>query len=228
MERYFEVMQRSGARSVALINKSDLHSDEANQAAEAALRALSPEVEVVVTSAIDGSGVDVIRHYLKPGVTIALIGSSGVGKSSLINQLIGQDWLLTSDVNAVTGKGTHTTAARELLCLKRGGMLIDNPGIREVHMWTDAKTLKASFADFDATAAQCKFNDCKHGSDKGCAVQSAITEGSLSRERFINYLKLDFELECLSQRKKKHEVTIGRRNRRELKSKGEKYSKKRV
>jgi ribosome biogenesis GTPase len=181
----------------------------------------------VITSAIDRSGVDAVRHYLKPGVTIALIGSSGVGKSSLINQLIGQDWLWTGDVNAVTGKGTHTTSARELLCLKRGGMLIDNPGIREVHMWTDAKTLKASFADFDAVAAQCKFNDCQHASDKGCAVQAAIAEGTLSRERFINYLKLDFELARLSQRKKKHEVTIGRRNRRELKSKGEKYSQKR-
>jgi ribosome biogenesis GTPase len=227
MERYFEVMQRSGARSVALINKADLHSDKANQAAAAALRALSSEVEVVITSAIDRSGVDAVRHYLKSGVTIALIGSSGVGKSSLINQLIGQDWLWTGDVNAVTGKGTHTTSARELLCLKRGGMLIDNPGIREVHMWTDAKTLKASFADFDAVAEQCKFNDCQHSSDRGCAVQAAIAEGTLSRERFINYLKLDFELARLSQRKKKHEVTIGRRNRRELKSKGEKYSQKR-
>lgn len=225
MERYFEVMHRSGARSVALINKADLHSDEVNQAAAEALRALSPEVDVVITSAVDRSGVDAVRHYLKPGVTIALIGSSGVGKSSLINQLIGQDWLWTGDVNAVTGKGTHTTAARELLCLRRGGMLIDNPGIREVHMWTDAKSLKASFADFDAIAAQCKFHDCKHASDQGCAVQAAIADGSLSKERFINYLKLDFELERLSQRKKKHQITLGRKNRRELKSKGDKYNK---
>jgi ribosome biogenesis GTPase len=167
--------------------------------------------------------VDVIRHYLKPGVTIALIGSSGVGKSSLINQLIGQEWLWTGDVNAVTGKGTHTTTARELLCLRRGGMLIDNPGIREVHMWTDAKSLKASFADFDAIAEQCKYHDCKHGSDKGCAVQTAIADGTLCKERFINYLKLDFELERLSQRKKKHQVTLGRRNRRDLRSKGDRY-----
>jgi ribosome biogenesis GTPase len=102
-------------------------------------------------------------------------------------------------------------------------MLIDNPGIREVHMWTDAKSLKASFADFDAIAEQCKFHDCKHGSDKGCAVQTAIADGTLSKERFINYLKLDFELERLSQRKKEHQVTLGRRNRRDLKSKGDRY-----
>jgi ribosome biogenesis GTPase len=226
MERYFEIMQRSGARSVALVNKADLHADEANQLAVDTLRSLNPDVDVVLTSAIDSSGVDAIRHYLQAGVTIALIGSSGVGKSSLINQLIGQDWLWTGNVNAVTGKGTHTTTARELLCLKRGGMLIDNPGIREVHMWTDAKSLKASFADFDAVAAQCKYKDCQHRSDQGCAVQAAIAAGKLSKERFINYLKLDYELERLNQRKKKHQVTIGRRNRRELKSKGDKYTKK--
>jgi len=223
MERYFEIMQRSGARSVALINKSDLYSPEANQKATDTLRRLSPETEIFVTSAVECTGVDVIRYYLKPGVTIALIGSSGVGKSSLINQLIGQEWLWTGDVNAVTGKGTHTTTARELLCLRRGGMLIDNPGIREVHMWTDKSSLKASFSDFDAIAKQCKYHDCKHGSDKGCAVQTAIADGTLCKERFINYLKLDFELERLSRRKKKHQVTLGRRNRRDLRSKGDRY-----
>lgn len=225
MERYFTIMQRSGARSVALLNKRDLYSEETNQMALDALKALSPDVEVILTSALDNSGVDEVRGYLKAGVTIALIGSSGVGKSSLINQLIGQDWLWTGDVNNVTGKGIHTTTARELLPLKAGGMLIDNPGIREVQVWTDAKTLKESFLDFDEVASRCKFHDCKHRSDQGCAVHAAIEAGTLSRERFINYLKLDFELEKLSQRKKKRELTVTRRNRRELKSKGEKYSK---
>jgi ribosome biogenesis GTPase len=206
-----------------LINKADLYSAEANQQAADTLRRLSPDADIFVTSALESTGIDVIRHYLKPGVTVALIGSSGVGKSSLINQLIGQEWLWTGDVNAVTGKGTHTTTARELLCLRRGGMLIDNPGIREIRMWTDANSLKSSFADFDAIAEQCKFHDCKHGSDQGCAVQAAIADGSLSKERFSNYLKLDFELERLSQRKKKHQVTQGRRKRRELKSKGDRY-----
>lgn len=226
MERYFLVMERSGARSVALLNKCDLYSDEVNQMAHDALKELNPEVEVILSSSLDSSGVDALRGYLKAGVTIAFIGSSGVGKSSLINQLIGQDWLWTGDVNGVTGKGMHTTTARELLPLKAGGMLIDNPGIREVQVWTDAKTLKESFRDFDEVASQCKFHDCKHGSDQGCAVHAAIEAGILSRERFINYLKLDFELEKLNQRKKKRALTVSRRNRRELKSKDDKYSRK--
>jgi ribosome biogenesis GTPase len=225
MERYFAVIQRSGARGVVLLNKADLHSDEANQMALDAIQALNPDFDVYLTSALDGSGVDALQSFLKPGLTVALIGSSGVGKSSIINQLLGQDWLWTGEVNGVTGKGMHTTTARELLALKRGGMLIDNPGIREVQMWTDAKTLKESFKDFDEVAKNCKYSDCKHGSDQGCAVREAIEAGILSKERFINYLKLDFELENLQARQKKRALTVSRRNRRDLKSKGERYTK---
>jgi ribosome biogenesis GTPase / thiamine phosphate phosphatase len=224
MERYFAIMQRSGARSVALLNKMDLFSEADNEATAAQLRALNPEIEVVLTSALKKSGVDTLRTYLQPGVTAAMVGSSGVGKSSIINQLLGRDFLWTGEVNGVTGKGMHTTTARELLLLPGGGMLIDNPGIREVQMWTDAKTLKESFSDFDQVARQCKFHDCQHRSDRGCAIHAAIEAGTLCRERFVNYLKLDFELEKLSQRRKKHQITIGRRNRRELKSKADKYS----
>ncbi|MGJ8650981.1 MAG: ribosome small subunit-dependent GTPase A [Opitutaceae bacterium] len=224
MERYFAVMQRSGARQVVLLNKSDLHSDDENAEAVTQLKALNPDVEVLVTSAMDRSGVDALNSYLRPGLTVALIGSSGVGKSSIINQLLGQDWLWTGEVNGVTGKGMHTTTARELMVLKKGGMLIDNPGIREVQMWTDATTLKESFRDFDEIAQRCQFHDCKHGADKGCAIREAIQSGALSEERFINYLKLDFEIEKLKERQKKRELTVSRRTRRELKSKGEKYS----
>lgn len=226
MERYFAVLQRSGARTVVVLNKSDLFSEAENEAVRAYIHELNPEVEVILCSALEHSGVAALREFLQPGVTLALVGSSGVGKSSIINQLLGRDWLWTGEVNGVTGKGMHTTTARELLPLPGGGMLIDNPGIREVQMWTDAKTLKASFADFDAVAENCQFHDCKHGSDKGCAIRAAIEAGTLSAARFINYLKLDYELEQLSQRRKKHQITIGRRNRRELNSKAEKYSNK--
>ncbi|MEN8661985.1 MAG: ribosome small subunit-dependent GTPase A [Lentimonas sp.] len=225
MERYYAVMQRSGAKSVAILNKSDMFTEEMNQLAADALRKLNPDIEVIQTCAIESNGVDPIRQYIAPGITIAMVGSSGVGKSTLINHLVGEAVQWMGEVNAVTGKGMHTTTARELLVLPEGGMLIDNPGIREVQMWTDAKTLKQSFADFDERATQCQFNDCQHGSDKGCAIRAAIESGELSKERFINYLKLDFELEQLQQRQRKRQITIGRRNRRELKSKAEKYNK---
>ena len=224
-ERYYAVMQRSGAKSVVILNKSDLYPNEMNELAADALRKLNPDIEVIQTCAVERGGVEVIRRFIKPGITVAFIGSSGVGKSSLINHLVGEAVQWMGEVNAVTGKGMHTTTARELLLLPEGGMLIDNPGIREVQMWTDAKTLKESFADFDVIASQCKFNDCKHGTDKGCAIRAAIESGELSKERFINYLKLDFELENLQQRQKKRQITLGRRNRRELKSKAEKYNK---
>ncbi|HAV14075.1 MAG TPA: ribosome small subunit-dependent GTPase A [Opitutae bacterium] len=225
LERYYAVMQRSGAKSVVILNKSDLYPNEMNELAADALRKLNPDIEVIQTCAVERGGVEVIRRFIKPGITVAFIGSSGVGKSSLINHLVGEAVQWMGEVNAVTGKGMHTTTARELLLLPEGGMLIDNPGIREVQMWTDAKTLKESFADFDVIASQCKFNDCKHGTDKGCAIRAAIESGELSKERFINYLKLDFELENLQQRQKKRQITLGRRNRRELKSKAEKYNK---
>ena len=223
MERYYAVMQRSGAKSVTILNKSDIYDDAINQMAVNTLQSLNPEIEVIQTCAVEAGGVDAIRRFITPGVTVAMIGSSGVGKSSLINHLVGEAVQWMGEVNAVTGKGMHTTTARELLVLPDGGMLIDNPGIREIQMWTDAKTLKESFADFDRIAKECQFNDCKHGTDKGCAIRAAIESGELSKERFINYLKLDFELERLQRRQKKRKITIGRRNRRELKSKAEKY-----
>ncbi|HEY8961279.1 MAG TPA: ribosome small subunit-dependent GTPase A, partial [Luteolibacter sp.] len=148
--------------------------------------------------------------YLKEGVTMCVVGSSGVGKSTLVNQLYGDDWQWTSEVNEVTGKGRHTTTSRELVPLPNGGMLIDNPGMREIQMWTDEATLRESFSDVDALTVDCKFGDCKHQRDAGCAVRGAVETGELDPGRYESYLRLDEEIEALRRRAKKRQMTVER------------------
>lgn len=215
MERYFTLIARSRARALVLINKSDLYPIEQNHDAANAIRALNPDADVIVTSAVDGQNVTEIENYLKPGVSITFIGSSGVGKSSLINALLGEEWLEEGEVNEVTGKGRHTTTARELIVLENGGILIDNPGIREVQMWTDEITLREKFLDIEELAVQCRFRDCRHGSDAGCAIRPAVEAGELSERRFHAFLKLDDEIAQLKKRLKKRKMTVERRAKRD-------------
>lgn len=215
MERYFTLIDRSRAKAVVLLNKSDLFPEELNTSAKAEIEALNAEADVYITSAANNEGLGVLKKYLKPGVSITIVGSSGVGKSTLVNQLLGEEWQWTSEVNELTGKGRHTTTARELLVLDDGGILIDNPGIREVQMWTDESTLRESFTDVDAIAAQCQFHDCKHGSDKGCAIRAAVESGELDAGRFESYLKLEDEIEKLNKRRKKRQMITERRAKRD-------------
>src|SRR5690606_32274496 len=168
-----------------------------------------------VTSAMHGENVSAIRRYLTPGRSITFVGSSGVGKSSLINALLGEDWQEEGEVNEVTGKGRHTTTARELIVLEEGGILIDNPGIREVQMWTDEHTLREKFLDIEALAGQCRFHDCRHGSDAGCVVRAAVEAGTLAVERYGGFLKRGDEIARLKQRIKKRNMTIERRAKRD-------------
>ena len=227
MERYFAIIGRSGAQPVVLVNKSDLFSATQNGEAAAAIQALHPEAIVHITSVDKGRTLKVLRQYLQHGVTVALIGSSGVGKSSLINELLGDDYQWTDAVNELTGKGRHTTAARELMLLPGGGILIDNPGIREVHMWTDEITLRERFADISELAAQCKFHDCKHGTDAGCAIRAALAGGKLDAARYEGFLKLDVEIEKLRQNRKKRQMTLERRARREHHARDKRFTERR-
>ena len=215
MERFFALIGRSGAKPVVLVNKSDLFPATHNAEAARSIREICPEAEVLVTSAINGENVSAIRRYLKPGVSITFVGSSGVGKSSIINSLLGEDWQEEGEVNEVTGKGRHTTTARELIVLEEGGILIDNPGIREVQMWTDEQTLREKFLDIEALAEQCRFHDCSHGKDAGCVVREGVESGTLPVERYEGFMKLDEEIAKLKKRLKKRNMTLERRAKRD-------------
>jgi len=215
MERFFMLIEKSRAKAIVLVNKSDLFPDEVNQEAKHEIEALSENADVYITSAAKNEGLQVLQKYLKRGVSITIVGSSGVGKSTLINQILGEEWQWTSEVNELTGKGRHTTTARELIVLEDGGILIDNPGIREVQMWTDENTLRESFADVEELAQQCKFHDCKHGSDKGGAIREAVERGDLDPFRYESYLKLEDEIEELDRRRKKRQMITDRRAKRD-------------
>jgi ribosome biogenesis GTPase len=229
MERYFAIIGRSGARPIVLVNKADLFSDEQNQAALDAIRGLNPGALVHLTSVTKKSTLKVLRTFLTRGVSAAFVGSSGVGKSSVINYLLGDEYQWTDEVNETTGKGRHTTTARELMVLRAGGIIIDNPGVREIHMWTDEATLRDRFADLEELAGQCKFTDCRHGpKNAGCAIQSAITAGTLDGKRLDGFLKLDQEIALLRKNRQKRQMTIDRRERRDQQKQSKRFADRRM
>ena len=194
LERYL-VMVRSGqVEPVVLLTKADLIDIETLRELIDEIRNAGITAEVIALSTITGDGVDSLRDMLQSGKTYCLLGSSGVGKSSLINRLTGQHMLATNMVSA-TGEGRHTTVRRELILLNNGAMLIDNPGMRELGIMGAEEGMGGSFADIDRLAAKCKYRDCSHSNEKGCAVLSAVEDGSLQRAHYLNFIKLRAEAE---------------------------------
>jgi ribosome biogenesis GTPase len=210
IERYFSLISRSGAKAVVLVNKSDLFPKAQNREAADEIARLWADASVHITSALRNEGLKTLKQYLKPGTTMCIVGSSGVGKSTLVNQLYGEEWQWTSECNETTGKGRHTTTSRELVPLDGGGMLIDNPGMREIQMWTDEATLRESFVDLTDLAASCKFADCSHQRDAGCAIRAAVDNGTLDPARHENFLNLEIEIEALRKRAEKRRMAVER------------------
>jgi ribosome biogenesis GTPase / thiamine phosphate phosphatase len=191
IERYLVMVCESKARPVILLNKSDLCSTTELRKAEVAL--LAEGVDVHTLSLFSPQGLEALSKYITPGETIAFFGSSGVGKSSIINSLLKTDRLKVGDVSSYGSQGRHTTTFRELIVLPNGGMVIDTPGMREMQGWGDEAGLKQAFDDIDELSLLCRFNNCSHGSEPGCAVREAVKKSTLDSNRLDNYLRLKKE-----------------------------------
>jgi len=197
LERYLTLAWESGAAPAVVLTKADLCEDPGAALLEAEQIAVGVPVHLV--SNVTGEGHEELAPYLQPAKTIALLGSSGVGKSSLANRLLGEEAQAVKEL-AEDGTGRHTTTARELFRLPGGALLVDTPGLREVQLWDADEGLEQAFADVDEVAGGCRFNDCAHMREPGCAVQQAIDEGRLPRERLESYRALQRELERLARK----------------------------
>ncbi|MCS7090057.1 MAG: ribosome small subunit-dependent GTPase A [Verrucomicrobiota bacterium] len=197
LERMLLMALEGGVTPVVILNKADLCTHPAERLAEARRRA--GEAAVILTSARSGQGIQQVKQLLPRGRTGVFIGPSGVGKSSLINQLYGAEIQPTAEVRERDHKGRHTTTWRELILLPDGGLVIDTPGMREFHLWMAGEGLREAFPDIELVALRCRFRDCRHETEPGCAVREAVAAGDLDPDRVVSYKKLRQELEFLHQ-----------------------------
>jgi len=194
LERYLVMVRNGQVDPVILLTKADLVSTDALHELIDHIRNSGITTEVIPLSSITGEGINDVRDILHPGKTYCLLGSSGVGKSTLLNQLIGHQLHETQMVSG-TGEGRHTTVRRELILLDNGAMLVDNPGMREFGIMGAEEGLSESFADIQELASQCRYSDCSHSNEKGCAVLNAVEAGRLPQAHYQNFKKLRVESE---------------------------------
>jgi ribosome biogenesis GTPase len=209
IERYLVVARRGGAEPVVVLNKADLVADPA--AVEAAAAAAASGARVLAVSVKTGAGLDRLERYLAPGVTMALLGPSGAGKSSIVNALTGRDELATGEVRDWDARGRHTSVHRQLVVRERGGLIIDTPGMRELQLWDADAPVGDAFDDVAALAAGCRFRDCRHDQEPGCAVKAAVAQGQLPAARYANFIKLQAEQQALGRRLEEREQLASKR-----------------
>jgi ribosome biogenesis GTPase len=212
IERYLVVAHDSGATPVIVLNKADLADDPDALVRE--VEAMAVGVDVHQISCRRPESLDVLQRYLGRGRTGALLGSSGVGKSSIVNQLVGFDLLRTRDVRVADSRGRHTSTARQLVLLPGGGVLIDTPGMRELQLWETAETVGGTFADIEARAEDCRFRDCQHRTEPGCAVRAAVDAGEIPATRLDSFHKLLAEQAYqATQQDERAQIELKRRGR---------------
>ena len=195
LERYLALVWSSGAQPVFVLTKLDICTNVESFLDD--IEAIALGVPVFCISSESKKGIDLLDPFLQPGHTVAMLGSSGVGKSTLLNTLVDEDRTSTQSIREQDAKGRHTTTNRELYCLPQGGVLIDTPGMRELSLWVDNEGLGKTFIEIEQIASLCKFRDCRHESEPGCAVKAGIEHDEIDERRLLNYQKLESEQDFL-------------------------------
>ena len=222
LERYLVMVNEAGIRPLILLSKADLMSGEQIQEVISQVRTVAADVPVLSFSNLDQGSIDTITAGLEPGKTYCLLGSSGVGKTTLLNSIVGEQAFETQTVSKVESKGRHTTTARHLVRLASGAMIIDTPGMRELGGIAIDEGLEETFAEIHELATHCKFSDCSHNGEKGCAILAALESGELDEDRYHNYLKMKKESDFYQmsyQDKKKKDKDLGKLIKSVLKNK---------
>lgn len=226
LERYLAAAWESGARPLVLLTKADACADVAN--AVSRTEGVAIGAEVIPLSALTGEGLEAVRSRLSPGLTAVLIGMSGVGKSTLVNALLGEGRLATGAVRETDGRGKHTTTHRELVRLPHGGLILDTPGMRELAFWDPGGGVTAAFSEIDALGRECRFRNCRHETEPGCAVRAAREAGDLGEDRWRGYVKLQREMDHLERREdhaareawRRRWVQVAKANRKRARGRG--------
>lgn len=198
LERYLVMIHEGGARPVIILNKADLRDDFEEYVEKA--RRVASGADVLAVSAKTDFGINDFKNLLKQSSTYAFVGSSGVGKTTLINRVLGSDVFATAEVREKDSKGRHTTTRRQLIAIPGGGLLIDTPGMRELQLWSSEEGMVDVYADFNELAEECHFSDCTHTSEIGCAITAAVEDGRIDESRYKSYLKLRKELNYLNEK----------------------------